>query len=627
MRRLLVRFWILALLLLSSVRLGLMAWQWLRQAGNDPWLTLLGGLRIDISILSILTVIPAVLSPWLGHRELPTRLTAYWLRFCWLLLVFMEAATPQFIIEYDTRPNRLFIEYLVNPREVTAMLWQGYKGVLLFVTLTLGVFIWLSKRWLPSHTDQLLPHKGHGFILSLVLLLVCVAGARGTLAHRPINSAMVAHSNDALINALTLNSLYSVAYAAYQLQDDKIISYGSMDEARMNHLVRSTAHIPDPILDPQLPSLHTVPAAIQRTKPLNLVIIVQESLGAQFVGALDNPLRVGTGITPQLDQLLREGWSFNNLYATGTRSARGLEAISAGFLPSPALPALKLSKAQGGFFTLADLLGRYGYHSRFIYGGEAHFDNMRDFFLKNGFKEIHDLRNFDAPKFVGSWGASDEDMFNELHRLLITDTNKSTFTLAFSVSNHTPWEYPSGRINPVGEPASNENAIRYADWAMGDFFKRARQASYWSNTLFLVVADHDAKVFGAENIPLPHFQIPGVILGADIQPRQDDRLVSQIDLAPTLLSLMGLTSTHPMLGVDLNIHSPNRAMMQYDNRYGYLQGDQLLVLSPEHAAQQFMVTQQSLSSTDVDPQLSELALAHSLWPVWAYQNERYKLKQ
>ena len=85
-----------------------------------------------------------------------------------------------------------------------------------------------------------------------------------------------------------------------------------------------------------------------------------------------------------------------------------------------------------------------------------------------------DRADFVDPAFVGTWGASDEDMFNQLDRLLRADSDQPTFTLAFSVSNHSPWEYPAGRIQVDGNPATVENTVRYADWALGRFFE-ARQ--------------------------------------------------------------------------------------------------------------------------------------------------------
>src|SRR5690606_27261655 len=257
------------------------------------------------------------------------------------------------------------------------------------------------------------------------------------------------------------------------------------------------------------------------------------------------------------------------------------------FLPTPAQAVLKLPAAQRGFFTLADGLGRQGYRSRFIYGGESHFDNMKAFFLGNGFDEIIDLPDFKNPAFVGTWGASDEDMFTQLDARLRADGDQPTFTLAFSVSNHSPWEYPPGRIQVDGNPATVENTVRYADWALGQFFERARQAPYWENTVFLVVADHDSRVFGDTLIPVRHFHIPAVILGGGIDPRREDGIISQIGLPPTLLSLAGVTCAHPMLGHDLTRSLPNRAIMQYESHYGYLKGDDLLVLLPGKAPVQF----------------------------------------
>src|SRR3546814_7963503 len=151
-------------------------------------------------------------------------------------------------------------------------------------------------------------------------------------------------------------------------------------------------------------------------------------------------------------------------------------------------------------------------------------------------------------------------MFKRLDHLLENDGEQPTFTLAFSVTNHSPWEYPAGRIQPVGNPASVENSVRYADWAIGRFFDKARQSGYWENTVFLIVADHDSRVFGANLVPLRHFHIPALILGADVAARRDSRLVSQIDLAPTLLSLMGLHTEHPMIGQDLTGPDADRAI-------------------------------------------------------------------
>jgi len=629
LRSLTLRFIVAVLALLTLSRLALCFWLWPRvQDAGGLWPVMAGGLRIDLCLLAMVAALPAALSPWLGHRPLAARLTAWWFRLWWMLYVLLEVSTPQFIAEYDTRPNRLYFEYLVHPREVAAMLWQGYKGVLVAAFVVLALAAWLATRLFPTQARDARLAWWKRPLASLVIIAVSVLAARGTLGHRPINPSMVAFSGDAMVNTLALNSLYNVFDAAYRLRDERSSAalYPAMDAATMNRIVREAAGLQGPPADPQLPTLHAQQASARRDKPLNLVIILEESLGAQYVGSLG-----GRDLTPNLDQLGRQGWMFHHAYATGTRSVRGLEAVVAGFPPSVAEAVLKLPRAQTGFFTLAQLLGQHGYHARFIYGGEAHFDNMRGFFLGNGFQEVVDRKSFVAPAFVGSWGASDEDMFNQLDRLLRADGDRPAFTLAFSVSNHSPWEYPAGRIQPVGEPATVENTVRYADWALGQFFEKARRAPYWDNTVFLVIADHDSRVFGANLVPVRHFRVPALILGGTVASRQDQRLVSQIDMGPTLLSLIGLDSTHPMPGADLTRRDPGRALMQYGDNFGYLKGDTLVVLEPRKAPRAYRYSRAPLDREDgyaetaAPPGLVDEALAHALWASWAYREERYRL--
>ncbi|MFA4912507.1 MAG: LTA synthase family protein [Burkholderiaceae bacterium] len=628
MRRLTLRFVISMLAMLTLSRLALSIWLWDRvQASGGLVPVMLGGLRIDICMIAMLAVLPAVLSPWLGHRHWPSWITAWWFRLCAMLFVLLEVSSPQFLIEYDTRPNRLYFEYLVNPREVASMLWTGYKGVLFSAFAALLVAAWLVARaFRPGVRDEPMRWLWRP-VLSVVLLAVGIMAIRGTLQHRPLNPAMVAFSSDAMINTLPLNGLYSVTNAAYRLQDERSSAalYPTLPQARMQQVVRETAGMPATMIDPAIPSLHRQQATARRDKPLNLVIIVQESLGAQYMKSLG-----GEDLVPRLEQLAQQGWMFDRAYATGTRSARGLEAISAGFLPTAAEAVLKLPRSQTGFFTLAELLGRHGYTSQFMYGGEAHFDNMRSFFLGNGFNNVIDRKAFTSPVFVGSWGASDEDMFNELDKTLRKPSDTPTFTMAFSVSNHSPWEYPAGRIQPDGNPATVENTVRYVDWAMGEFFDKAKQAPYWKDTVFLVIADHDSRVHGASLIPVTHFHIPALIIGADVAPRRDPRIVSQIDMAPTLLSIMGVDNENPMLGADLTQRDPNRAIMQYGDTFGYLSGENLLVYEPHKSPRQLAYSKAAdgsdvFTSVTVDPALAEKALAHALWPSWAYLNEAYRL--
>lgn len=634
MRRLCLRFVLISLLLLSASRLGLALWQGERvEAGGGLNAILRGGLRIDLSLVAMLVAIPALLSAWFGHRPRATRLTAVVLLIAWMLLVLLEVATPTFIQEYDSRPNRLFVSYLVSPEEVGTMLVRGFLGSVVAAAIVLVLAALAGRRLLPPGPPDPRWPIWRRLLLTVMLVPLLLLAGRGTLQHRPINPSMVAVGNDAMVNTLALNSLYNVATAVWREQSEKSsrAAYGSMPEAEMQAEIRSTLGLPAGDYDAKAPTLRWQAASQRSTRPRHLVLIIEESLGAQFVGHLG-----GRGLTPNLDRYSGQGWTFRRAYATGTRSVRGLEALTTGFLPTPSEAVLKLPRSQYGFLTLASLLAPHGYGSRFIYGGEAHFDNMRAFFLGNGFDEVVDLPRFAAPDYVGTWGASDDDMFRELDRRLLTDqeADRPMLTVAFTVSNHTPWEFPPGRIALNG-PATGDDAVRYADQALGDFLDHARQQPYWSNTVFLVVADHDARAGGASLVPVHNFHIPALILGAGIAPRLDDRLISQIDLPPTLLSLAGVDLAHPIPGVDLTTASPGRGVMQYGDNHGYLvdtaAGERLIVHEPGMAAEQFSVIQGPagqpvrLVAEPVDAALVRRALAHALWPEWAYRGQHYRV--
>jgi phosphoglycerol transferase MdoB-like AlkP superfamily enzyme len=379
----------------------------------------------------------------------------------------------------------------------------------------------------------------------------------------------------------------------------------------------------------EIPTLHRQEAAIKREEPLNLVIVLEESLGATFVESLG-----GLPVTPELEKIKNEGWWFEQLYATGTRSVRGIEAVVSGYPPTPARSVVKLSLAQRNFYTLALGLSREGYQTEFVYGGEAHFDDMRGFFTGNGFQRVVDRADIKNPVFEGSWGASDEDLFNKsLERLKqLHSEKKPFFSLIFSSSNHAPFQFPDGRIE-LHDPEKQtvNNAVKYADYALGKFISEAKKQAYWKDTIFLIVADHDNRVYGDSLVPIKKFHIPGLILGADIQPKRITTLASQIDLGATLLSLMGVSSEHPMIGRDFakDSESPGRALMQFDNYFAWLEGDTATILRPQQTPLLGKYDASSgelnlLQDVPTEAQLDK-AMAHVMLPSFLYREQRYTL--
>ena len=206
------------------------------------------------------------------------------------------------------------------------------------------------------------------------------------------------------------------------------------------------------------------------------------------------------------------------------------------------------------------------------------------------------------------------------------------FSLVFSTSNHSPWEFPLDCGNKIDSPVqTRENAIRYSDCALGKFFDMAKKSAYWENTIFLVIADHDSRAFGSELVPISHFKIPALILGNDIQPRQDDRLVSQIDFPPTLLSMAGISDYHPMLGYDLTRDIPEprqRALIQFGENFAWMDKQNITVLRPNLPAKGFkhdgihLIEEQQSA---IEPGQLAHVQANALWSSLAYEKGYYRL--
>ncbi|PXV63380.1 phosphoglycerol transferase MdoB-like AlkP superfamily enzyme [Dysgonomonas alginatilytica] len=595
------------------------------------------GLRIDLILISYLSFIPAILLFFLPDKlaKYTSRfLTIYFVLFLFLIF-FMEIVSPDFIDQYDTRPNKLFLEYLIYPKEVATMLLKGRVVTVIIVLLLSGAALWFgfkkgAKLFIVRPTEykyRLLLFPLAGFLLFW--------GARGSLtSKRPINPSLATFSNDQLTNCLALNSTYTLFYAAYGLKNEVDASkmYGKMDLEEAIACVKKYMNVDEgDFTNPDLPLMHTQMPDTLLSRPYNLVIFLQESLGAEFVGALG-----GMPLTPELDRLSKEGLLFSRLYSTGTRSVRGIEAVATGFLPSPSESVVKLSGAQTDFFTLGALLKQAGYNTSFIYGGMANFDNMGSFFNGNGFDNIIDESVLDKDDtkyaFKGTWGYSDEDLVTKANEYFKSLGDKPFFSFMFSSSNHDPFEFPDGRIELYEQPKNTvHNAIKYADFSIGKFFELAKKEDYFKNTVFIVIADHNTRTYGKNLVPINKFRIPALIIGPNVpQDVKYDKLSSQIDIPPTLLSMIGMKVETPMPGrniIQLADSIPGRAIMQFHDINAFRVEDRVVIMQPNKKPLQFEVRNDTtLVPMELDTELAKDALGHVIAADYMYKEKKYRLK-
>ena len=327
---------------------------------NESLLTFIFGLRMDTIVISIILVIPAIfltLTPKIFSKFISKFLYFYILLFI-VIALFIESASFPFFAQYDLKPNYLFIEYLEYPKEVTSLLFKDYKLEFIFASILIFLvskiylklnFINFNKVFEQSYLSRAL--------LLLPILLLLFLGIRSSFGHRPVNISDALYSSNRVINEITKNSLHSLGYAYYSniKSESDISKYGKMDTNEAYSLASQALGIE--FKDKNRPFYREVKTKLETKKQKNLVIFIQESMGAQFTGFAGDQ-----NLTPNLDKLAYENISFTNLYSNGTRSVRGLAALSSGTLPIAGNEVLKRNKSQKDYFTIATLLKPFDYN-------------------------------------------------------------------------------------------------------------------------------------------------------------------------------------------------------------------------------------------------------------------------
>ena len=590
------------------------------------------GLRFDLILLCYISFLPFVLITFLPNLILNRTskfFNIYFIFFLFLILV-TELATLDFIHQYDTRPNRLFLDYLIYPKEVIGTLFKSYLPSLIITTILLGVALFFAfkhgkKLFYPVQSI----YKTKLFLFPVFAFFLFI-GARGSLTtKRPINASNAIFCSDQMTNSLGLNSFYTVAFAAYSMKNEgDVKKYGKMDELEAYSRVKKYIDVTK-FISGEVPFLHLQKPDVSQPN-YNVVILLEESLGAEYVGSLQ-----GLKLTPEFDELTKEGVLFTKLYCTGTRSVRGIEAVTSGFLPNPSESIVKLSGSQQGFFTLADAFSRQNYDTSFIYGGMANFDNMASFFNGNGFKNIIDETDFDADGKIyamkGTWGYSDEDLAVKANEYYKSLGKKPFFSLMFSTSNHEPFEFPDGRIKLYEQPKNTvHNAMKYADFSIGKFFELAKKEAYYKNTIFVVIADHNTRTYGKNLVPVNKFHIPALIIAPNVEKGITyDNLASQMDIPSTVLALSGITTKTPMVGrnlLKLRKGTKGRTIMLFHETYAFRVDDDIVILNPNAKPLQFKVKSDTeLIPVALNEELAKDALAHIVASSNMYKNRVYKI--
>ena len=492
-------------------------------------------------------------------------------------MLFVAAAEYFFFEEFDSRFNLVSVDYLIYPTEVAGDLWAEYPiaRILLGGALLAMLMTWALRRPLTAGTRvtaRLAARTWPGLALASTMLLCIALFATNTLGF----------SSNRVANELAANGPSSFFRALRTSEIDYHAHYATRESAAnlallARQLARGGGHwtrLAAGRLDREFPAR---PDGLGK---LNIILISSESFGAEFSRLYGSE----RDWTPEFDRYAQQSLWFRHTYASGTRTVRGLEAISASIPPIPTESVVR-RPGNENIATVGAVLRRHGYHTSFLYGGYGYFDDMNVFYAANGY-EVRDRKDIKGtPRFENIWGVADEDLYDLTleHADELAGQGKPFFIHVMNTSNHKPFTFRTGLealgIKPVG--GGRESGVRYADYAQGYFLRAATQHAWFDNTIFVIVADHGARVYGKQEIPLRTYEIPLLIYSPKhIKPRRIDSLMTQMDIAPTLLGLLGLPYTAPWFGQDaLNTGEQGRvAFFSHNHDVAMLRDGELTIL-------------------------------------------------
>ena len=603
-------FYLVVQILLRFV-LTLQSWGEMSHAPLELAAVLVLGPVYDISailwqllpLVLLLLAVPRFLCEWRLYERV-LKLVCFGYVFGGLLTALSEYF---FWEEFKGRFNFIAVDYLIYTQELFGNIFQSYN-----VPLLLGIVLVLTflcrRRLLAPFEWPLEPvswgKRGQVILLYVLLLAVTTLGLKADY--------LTKLSANRYNQELAANGVYQFGYAFFHNQLDYERFYLHRDKAEVladlrARLSRDGSRLSEAegvrrIYQPQpVPAGKNVPQAVPGQKP-NIVFIVVESLSAGFTGLVQGP--EGTW-TPKLDDLTDVAYTFERVYATGTRTVRGLEAVSLSVPPTPGQSIVRRPDCAG-LFNAGTPLRRQGYKTEFVYGGYGYFDNMNDFFAANGFDVVD---RTDIPKekiyFDTVWGVADEIMFDKLLEQLDAHhaAGEPVLEVALTTSNHRPFTFPEGRIDE--KQGIRESVVRYTDWAIDRFLTQAKEKPWFDNTVFIIMADHNAAVAGKVGLPVSNYHIPCVVYAPKLIGKgENPRFMSQIDILPTVLGMLNLNGEVQHLGYDM-MRLPageERFFISTYQQLGYIYKDKLLILEPGRKVSAYRINNYDLDDyTRIEP--------------------------
>lgn len=534
--------------------------------------------EIGITFVAIKTIFFGLML-WLPKYRSQIR---YWLFsfviFLYVLIILQNTISEYFFWnEFGVRYNFIAVDYLVYTNEVIGNIMQSYPVVpifsLLFVIVGFISYFIIKKskiyiEQIPTFSEKIKITALYFTLFALSLWIIPILSNKE-------------NAQNIFVNELQSNGVYKFYKAFRNSELDYFKFYKTIPNEEAFAILKN--QIPDIQQDNTTRMLHDNVPELHK----NVVLITIESLSADFMKCYGND----QNITPFLDSLATQSMQFTNLYAVGNRTVRGLEAVTLCFPPTAGESVVKRKDNKNKFAT-GFVFQSKGYQTKYLYGGDAYFDNMKDFFEGNNY-HIVDKNSLkpEAITFSNVWGVCDEDMARKAIEVMNAEakTGKPFFNHWMTVSNHRPFTYPNGKIDIPSNSKSREGGVKYTDFALKQFFKMAQKQPWFKQTVFVILADHCASSSGKTELPLDKYRIPAMIYAPDfVAPQNVNILMSQIDVMPTLFGLLHFNYKSKFYGQDVlkSSYKPRAFIATYQN-LGLIKDNKLTIIAPKQQVKQY----------------------------------------
>jgi phosphoglycerol transferase MdoB-like AlkP superfamily enzyme len=394
-------------------------------------------------------------------------------------------------------------------------------------------------------------------ILYPFLLAILFIGIRGGVSLGIMDWGEAFFSQYNIVNQATLNPIFNFTKDLYYIKKNNDVEKfhyfknpkESLDLTKkilISNDENATFH------DSKYP-LYRTTKHLGSEKKYNIVIILMESFTAEYVGCLGNKLN----LSPNFDRLAKNGVLFTNFYSAGQRTNAAISSTLCSYIPLSGHSLMVRVEGQQKIPSIASILKNKGYSTLFIYGGDTKFDNMEGFLIPKGFDRVLNQYDFPQNLVLNKWGIPDENVFDRMALEIdnLNKQNKSFMTMMLTITNHPPYTVPNinfGKIKTGSDLDDSYNTFKYSDYALGKFFEKISKKNYFENTIFVILGDHAQTLHHELEFDYRKSFVPCLIYAPKIlKPQVIDKLCGQIDIAPTIFTILNMTNENAFCGKNM----------------------------------------------------------------------------